>query len=274
MASNPSPAYIAGTFLADGINAIARLAEQASKHGDARIIDALSPDDRTKVVQFDGKLTDFVIKPPPREHEVQTLDDLIAAAKRWQVVADDLSNGVVWIGDESVVLMPDDDDRRDSVTMPLVYTDLWALIGRLRQNSIVDQPDLIRLLRVQLAAMAGSTELLAKVRLIKFRTAEEGMSQLDHGRESLGRSIDREIVGGGDLPERLEVYLQPWMNGAPNASDSKIRIDFEIRIAEKQFSLRPFPDDVRDALVEHKEAIKQHLHDKLGDKQTVLFGTP
>lgn len=273
MASN-NPITAVGTFLADGINAIANLAEQASKRQDAKIVEGIAPDDRTKMVQFDGKITPFKILPPPRKHTVQTLDDLITSAKRWQQEFDAENNGVIWIGEHHVVLVPDDEDRRDSITMPLVRTDLWELICTLTRNPIVDQPALIRLLRVQLAAMVGSTELLAKVRLIRFRGSEDSTSNLNHGQESLGRSIEREIVGGGDLPEQLQVYAQPWINGAPDASDSKIRIDFEIRIADKQFSLRPFPDDLQDALTEHKEAIKQHLHEALGDKQTVLFGTP
>lgn len=272
MAYNPIQA--AGTFLADGINAIAQLASAASKSREAKIVEGIAPNELTKIVQFNDELKTFHLDPPNRAHKVQTLDDLVTAAKRWQTAVSDQSLGVIWIGEGAIVLHPDDETRRDAITMPLVKTDLWELVTTLAKNSIVDQPALVRLLRVQLAAMAGSVELLSKVRNIRFKSAEEGHSNLQHGNESMGRTIEREVAGADKLPEQLQVWAQPWINGAPDASDSKLRIDFEIRVTDKNFSLRPFPDDVQDALQEHREAIKQYLQEQLGDNQTILFGSP
>lgn len=276
MAAN-LPNIVSGTFLADGIQAIATLADLASKKTDARIVEGIAPNDRKKIVQFDGKLQTFDIDPPPRKHAVRTLGDIVTAANRWQKVQGETDvaprSGVIWIGDASVVLLPNDDDRRDSVSMPLVRTDLWQTLLNLKQNSCVDQPAMIRLLRTQFAQVAGATELLAKVRLIRFRSAEESNSEMNHGKESLGMSIEREIVGGQDLPEQLEVFVSPWLNG--NAiGPSRVRVDVEIRVADKKFSLRPNPDDLAAAEQEHQEAIAQHLQDELGPKQTLLFGTP
>ena len=87
--------------------ALDSLAGTFKKATEARKLD-LPGDGRKVFVDQGGTLTAHDIPPACRAHKVDSVEDLIAAATRWN------SKPVVWISGEAVVLLTNDDDRRDT----------------------------------------------------------------------------------------------------------------------------------------------------------------
>jgi hypothetical protein len=58
-------------------------------------------------------------------------------------------------------------------------------------------------LRIDLQGTINRAALLTAVRNIKFRVSDSGASNIQQGNESLGRTIEAEVTGAGDIPNRL-----------------------------------------------------------------------
>jgi hypothetical protein len=80
-----------------------------------------------------GKVTPYDVTPPLRRASVNAVDDLIAAAQKWNTAP------VVWISGDAIVLVTDDADRRDSVTLKLSKSAAFAKLICLNQSPVLDQ---------------------------------------------------------------------------------------------------------------------------------------
>src|SRR6516165_6390012 len=101
-------------MISEAIDAIADLQRRIAEAEKTRRVDT-SADGRTETWYHNGELLRVTATPPNRKHHVTTVDDLIAVATR-----DSEGKGNIWIGDEEVVFIFDDADRRDRVTLRLL----------------------------------------------------------------------------------------------------------------------------------------------------------
>lgn len=235
-------------------------------------------DGRMVLIEHNGQLTERPVPPPLRRHTVDSVDDLIAAVKRWGLgnidVGDD--DGVLWISEERIVLVTNDSDRRETVTLPLVHSSVFAKVKSLSDHNTarMDQPTLIRLLRRDFRHADGVAELLAAVRKIKFRQLEQGYSDVQHGNESMGNAIEAEVSGAGDIADTLIVPVNVFSN--PGEREFRlwtVGLDLEIDAKSQRFILRPMPDEVELAVSLALESIRERLTKALPETP-VFFGTP
>lgn len=225
-------------------------------------------DGREVLVGYAGALTKVSITPKPRESKVDSVADLCAAALSYGK-----STPSVWIAGESVVLIADDDDRRDRVTLPLRRTEQWKKIRHLQGNPVIDQPGLIQLLRVDLPGVVGREGLLPTVRALKFKQSSEGTANIQHGNESLGRMIENQITGAGDIPEQLEVLVPLYDNPGLAGETQSVMLDLDIVAAKEHFRLRPLPHTLEAAQNAALESIREEIQQALTGVR-VFYGTP
>ena len=241
--------------------------QAAGKKTNANILDRLC-DPRTIVYELNGKIEQRDIPPPLRAHKVDSVGDLIAAAQRWS------REGVIWLSAESAELVADDTDRRDRVTLPLCFSHVFQTLKSLgdHANSRMDQVTLIRLLRREFRKSPGASTLLASVRKIKFRSAKSGYSDLQHGNESLGNTIEAEVTGADGIAETMLVPTNIYSNPGEEDNVFSVTLDLEIDVEKQKFVLRPMPDEIEAAIATALDSIKTRLNDALGEP--VLFGKP
>lgn len=226
------------------------------------------PGDGRKVyVDQNGTLTPLDVTPACRGHKVDSVEDLIAAALRWN------SKPVVWINGDAVVLLTDDDDRRDRVTLPLVKSHQFARLIQLAAKPELSQPDLIRLLRIDLPGAGARAVLLATVRNIKWRTAAAGNANIQHGNESMGKSIEAEVTGAGAIPEQVLVTGPVYRNHGERDQSFGVLCDLEIVPADQVFRFKPLPDEIERVTEAALEGIRERLFKELGDF-AIFYGTP
>lgn len=225
-------------------------------------------DPRTIVYEMNGTITERPIKPELRDHQVDSVGDLIAAAKKWG------GKGVVWLSRAEVVLLIDDEDRRETVTLPLGFSTVFAKVQTLENQPNLDQAGLIRLLRREFRKSPSASILLAAVRKMKFSQRQSGHSEVQHGNESMGHAIEAEVTGADDIADSLLVPTNIYRNPGEEDVAFTVTLDLELNLANRNqpFLLRPMPDDVDAAIATALDSIKDRLVEGTG--LTVLYGTP
>ena len=244
------------------------LATQFYKSKEARIL-STSADGRISYIDQDGKVTTITNPPKPRESKVDLVDDLCAAAKSYGAI----EKSSLWLSPAAVVLITDDGDRRDRVTLPLRESTQWKAIKRLAADPKLDQAEFIRLLRQDLPGIGGRAELLASVRNIKFRSSAEGSSNIQHGNESMGRVIENAVTGANTIPEQVNCILPLYENQGERGEEFSVLLDLEIVAADQEFRLRPLPDSVEGAQNAALEGIRNSITEQLKGVR-IFYGTP
>jgi hypothetical protein len=115
--------------------------------------------------------------------------------------------------------------------------------------------------------------LLTAVRSIKFRTSEAGASTIQQGNESLGRTIEAEVTGAGDIPESVLVSCAVFSNPGEREKTFTVGCDLEIVPAEKKFRFRPIPDEIERVTDAALAGIRDRIADTLQDI-AVFYGSP
>lgn len=244
------------------------LSQQFGKAREARLLN-IPGDGRTAYVDQGGTLTKIDIEPKPRESKVDSVDDLCAAANSYGKP----EAFSVWLSPSAVVLIADDDDRRDRVTLPLRESTQWKAIKKLAADPTLDQSGLIRLLRQDLPGIGGRAELLSSVRSIKFRSSAEGSSNIQHGNESMGRVIENAVTGANTIPEQVNCILPLYDNQGERGEEFSVLLDLEIVAADQEFRLRPLPDSVEGAQNAALEGIRNSITEQL-EGVRIFYGTP
>lgn len=242
------------------------LSETFKRSREARKLE-LPGDGRTVYVDQGGSLTPYPVLPAVRGHKVDSVDDMIGAAIKWKTAP------VLWISGEAVVLLPDDGDRRDRITLPLAKSHQFAKLIELSKDAELDQAALIRLLRVDLPGAGGRAELLATVRNIKWRTASAGNANIQHGNESMGKQIEAEVSGAGAIPEQVLVTGPVYRNPGERDNTFGVLCDLEIVPTEQVFMFKPLPDEIERVTEAALEGIRGRLMSELGD-MAIFYGTP
>ncbi len=242
------------------------LGETFSKSQGAKLL-SVPGNGRKAYVDQGGTVTPYDVTPPLREHRVNSVADLIAAAEKWDTAP------VVWINGDAVVLITDDADRLDSVTLRLSKSAAFAKLIALNQSPVLDQQALIRVLRIDLQGTINRADLLTAVRNIKFRVSDSGASNIQQGNESLGRTIEAEVTGAGDIPESVVVSCPVYSNPGERALTFTVGCDLEIVPADKKFRFRPIPDEIERVTDAALQGIRDRIDEALPDVAT-FFGSP
>lgn len=204
------------------------------------------------------------LPPQRREHTVECLDTFIDAVKHYGTKAS------VWHDDGAIVCLIEDEDRRDTVRLPLAYSDQWAELTAIAGKPLA-QKQLVLFLKQKMRGAIDDT-LLAAVRRIEFKRRSDGSGNIQHGKESLGKSIEAEVQGIDAIPEmavaNVAVYSTPGCE-----IKSGVGLSLDIDVEAQQFSLTPFADEIPTAINVVQAAIHDLLVESLGDTP-VFHGTP
>lgn len=224
-------------------------------------------DPRTQHFALAGQTVAFDVPPPLRRAQVYSLADLIEVAH--SPIA---SRPVMWHGDSAVVLVLDDDDRRDRVTLLLTHPRPWQILAGLEQEPRwLDQRSFVKLLRFELGVPAGT---VAPFRRMEWSTTKAAQGEVQPGRDRLGRQINAEVAGAGELPEELVISTSIY-DQLGERSPASVRVAIDIDTAGERLSLSPLPGEIQAAIDDHQMGIQDRLKAELGVPACpVYYGTP
>lgn len=109
-----------------------------------------------------------------------------------------------WIDSEQVTVVS---QRELYCTFTPTWTDEAALLhdmAKLGGRSFT-QYELIRTLKTKFAAQDSIDSLVAAVRRIDFKRTGAGHSVVEHGKESMGKSVEHEVQGREEIPEIVKI---------------------------------------------------------------------
>jgi hypothetical protein len=138
---------------------------------------------------------------------------------------------IVWVGESSITCEMDEGDGLDIVTMPLVYSPLWLLLDKLRNNPVVSQADAIRYMRQHFSDASGALAALTAVRSLRLQRTEGFESEQTHDTSRIGKSVVQEAAGASQLPESITVSVPVFHSDHLHTFSVRVwlSIDFEGR---------------------------------------------
>lgn len=221
---------------------------------------------RRGYVVANGELKEVDVPPPLRDHGLRSVESLVAFAERFSEKA------VIWHNEQQVSVVVDDVDRRDVATLPLVKSQAFVCLAALAEaKRPINQRAFIRILRTDLRN-AGAEHVLSAVKRLEFKRTSDGRSNVEHGKESLGRSVEAAVNSAELIPESFTATIPVYTT--PGADFHKqITCIVEIDAQNEQFVLLPDADDLAQAVHSAQSDLQERIGGELSSTP-VYYGAP
>ena len=201
-----------------------------------------------------------------RDESLYTLDSLMA----WLANHSELTERSIWVGEEGVKVVFDPKYRDDVATLVLEDSEEFQALGSLPRK--FSQKSLRFFLRSTFDAGGDVEKVLEAIKTVDFSRQSDGTSTVEHGRESLGKSVEAKVQGATEIPERFTVECARW---ATDGLRMKVPISLmlDVDFQDECFVLKPGPNELNKF---HCAAVS-HLVSLLRNDQTstpVYHGSP
>lgn len=210
----------------------------------------------------------LTVPPPVRNHEVHSVDDLLRLLGDKAIAVEP----EVFCDDVEVAVLLDRRSRIATARMELLPTQRWDMISGLAAKPWRGTPrDLVRMLRFDLHGTDIGHVIQALSRL-DFVRANTARSQVAHGKESLGGSVEAEAQGIEKVPETFVLSVPIWSTPGCNQNVTVtmgIYLDVQAQVVE----LRTLADEVSRATNAALFALADTLREKKPDLP-IFVGTP
>ncbi len=225
----------------------------------------------------DVQVETFGVPPGNRQFVAGDLDSFIEL-----LTEDDTSPVAVFVPHDfdcenpqsiEVVGFFDRNDRREKVTLQVALSTPLVAVHAL--NAASPQKRVVELLRDCLIDCCDPA-LLAMMRALDFTRRNDGSSTIDHGRESLGASIEASVRSKrGELPETIELDLPMFADPPFSEFRRKIQVSIEIDATNQRIRFAPRADQLHVAYRSGISTIASLIESKFSnDGAMVVIGRP
>lgn len=215
---------------------------------------------RKAFVRHGDEVHEERLPPELRSSRFFALDDFVRA------VLDDVVCPLpeVFHDRDGAMAFVDRDNRKECIRLPYTRSDAWSKIVGLYTNPCsMTQKQIINFLRFDVA-VPGVQNLMRILRKVDFSRKSDGQRSVEHGRESLGKSVEAAVQGIEEIPEEITVEVPIYNTpGLREVSLVSIRCGLLIDVEDERFSLRPLADEL-----EKKSA---QVQVKIGDLLVAAF---
>lgn len=177
----------------------------------------------------------------------------------------------IWLNGSLATAVLDDDAHRCSrIDMPIRVSEQFERLESDLPRSGMSQRGMISFLR---SGFTGSqvSALIAKLRRIDFTRKSDGKSIQEHGRESLGRSVEAVVQGVEEIDDRFTIEV-PFFAFSGFRKAYKIEVLLDIDVQEEKFSLCVSPDQIELARAEALGHLASYIEDETKSKP--FLGSP
>ena len=252
------------------------ISEQAVKAAGIRVLTiGQEPNHHYLIDKGNGEYEWQTASAEPRAHRPLTLTAFTDYVRRAAEQSDSVPIAV-WYSRHQIMALLDDHTRRDCLTFALSPSpQLETLSGLASSPRWLGQAEFIRLLRITLAGCLGPAgNLLALIRQVKFRVNSAGASEVQHQRTSLGKTLEAEMTGVGELPEEMPLDV-PVFAQAGLVLVERVQCALEVDPQTAKFQLTPLPGELEQAQGRAEASIGRLLADALeGTEVAVYCGQP
>jgi hypothetical protein len=227
------------------------------------------PTNNPRVLTYliDGEWRHVDVGPGVFRHVVHSLEALaMALAAR----SDSASHPIIFHSMNEVLAFPDVNDMRDSIRLPLIFSELWKEVTNLG-HAPISQEDFVRLIKMRLRNCVPAT-LRDHVSKIEVTTSIGVKSELSPGREKGSREFASE--GSKDIPEQFSCNIPVYANpGLTDTFPMLMAMDVSLRSNPVTFTVRPSPDEIAKGIQFLQGFLSERLR-KLCPEATIVYGSP
>jgi len=157
--------------------------------------------------------------------------------------------------------------RREGALLPFTPSERWqALEGLARDGGAMSVPSAVKLLRFGLHG-TGTEAVVQALRRVDFKRSSDGASVTEHGRESLGRSVEAAVQQADSIPEEFSVEVPVFSTpGTLAASTLAVRCGIYLDVLNETVQIRPLADELARAKHAAVQQIADTLETQLGDR--------
>lgn len=193
---------------------------------------------------------------PMMAHEISSFSDILNAAVKFKEAE---YCPKIYFNETQVVVYVGADDLREKLTCSLKYTQRFVTLLNMGGSGISGSPaDIIRTVRFQLNGI-GFDELAASLRKVDFSRKSTGASDVAHGRESYGRSVEAEVQGTNNIPETVVVETPVYENDGVRGLRARIVCGIFIDAQQGVITLRPLADEIRNGQMNVLADVRQMI---------------
>jgi len=249
-------------MLTEAIDRIASLAREATSV--QLLTHELLPD---QVCQRVGDSAEWLpAPPPPRSGDLHGLNDVLAAA------SDMAPSPEVYHDTGLVTLLLNRQDRREKMIVPLHLSKRYQTVAALAAGRDFDVPAAVKFLRFELHG-TNVGHVIDAISRIDFTRRSEGHASVEHGRETLGNSVEAAIQQADNVPEAFRVSVDVYTNPGFRYT-IQIECGVYIDLAAQKVHLRTLADELALAEDATQAFIHEQLTGNLPDGTPVYEGRP
>lgn len=220
-------------------------------------------------VQHGSELKESDVPAPLRGHGLLGYDDLVAALKDKAIAPDP----EVYVCGSAVVALLDRKERRSVVRVALSESKRLQLCREFEAKPRKMQPkDAVKMLRLELHGGRHDHVIQALSR-VDFTRTGAGKSHVEHGKESLGRSVEASVQQAENIPKDFGVGVPVWTNNGFARYSVTIEFGLFLDLDEQNVELRVLSDECQRVVNATLVALANDLRDSLVGVP-VFLGTP
>lgn len=224
----------------------------------------------TVFVRHAGELQTHVVPPPKRAHKLLGLDDLLLAL-RDPIIA---YAPEVYVAGGRVCALLDRNERRSMVTIDLQETKRFQLCAQLQAQPRQFQPkDAVKMLRLELHG-GNHEHVIQALSRIDFTRNSAGKSHVEHGRETLGRSVEAAVQQADNVPKSFTVGVPLWTTSGFTRYGVTVEFGVFLDLDTSTVELRVLSDEIERVRNLALTAVAKDISEALGGKVPVFMGSP
>lgn len=175
----------------------------------------------------------------------------------------------IFVKDDEIVVYPSVFDTRSKATMALRLTKVYKTLDGLTEARSFTAKQARMFLRTKLGVTPHDA-ILNKLSAVQCHSVGENRQHARHGTDSLGTSVDREVVNAADIPESFPITVFPYIN-APQFSYS-VPVGIELNPADPNpITLFVVHDDLDHMLRRCQQELVEHLAEELKAQKIPVY---
>lgn len=220
----------------------------------------------------DGKVDRVIVPPSDRQYVAQDLDTLAAMLKGSGNAAVFVRGNGIRAG-VNVIAFLDEEVRNESVRFEVAPS-----VARTTLLSLAEtwqkQRAFVQALRDDLWGCCAP-DLLDKMRTLDFTRRNDGSKSIQHGRESLGNSIEEQVQSKhGKLPEVVELDL-PWFGTMGfEKLRNRIEVSLDTDATNEVLRFAPRGDEMELANQDSVAYVADQIRTVVEETTRVFIGSP
>lgn len=188
-------------------------------------------------LQHGDAVTPYEVPPRERGGEISTLPSFISACLDDAI----MKKPEIYVAEDAVVALINRDDRKERVTCPLNESDRWRTVCFLSAGKSFSPRDAVKFLRFDLAG-SDTEAVVQAVSRIDFARKSDGRSDVGHGKETLGKSVEMAVQQASDIPEEFNIRV-PVFTTPGCRETTTVKCGIYLDMTNESIVLRVLPDE-------------------------------